>query len=138
MSIFFWQLLFLYRGSGPLFFQFMCIHLLKGDLKFKLPSHASRFWPSSYFRKESSYAIWVLYAFCMRMLLLLRAQSLATVIFFSGSSAHDAPIIFLFHAIILLDVLKTGFLPFAHHCSFFAGRRLTLAAPFLFQLVNAR
>ena len=48
------------------------------------------------------------------------------------TSAHDAYIIFLFHAIILLDVLATGFLLFAHHCSFFGVRWLTLAARILF------
>ena len=43
--------------------------------------------------------------------LFLMTHSLAPY-FFSGFSAHDAHIIFLFDAIILLPVLKTGFLLF--------------------------
>ena len=44
--------------------------------------------------------------------LFLMAHSLAPY-FFSGFSAHDAHIIFLFDAIILLAVLETGFLLFS-------------------------
>ena len=43
--------------------------------------------------------------------LFLMAHSLAPY-FFSGFSAHDTHIIFIFDAIILLAVLETGFLLF--------------------------
>ena len=51
--------------------------------------------------------------------LFLRAHSLGALFFLIGSSAHDVHVIFLFHAIILSDVLETGFLLFARHYSFF-------------------
>ena len=49
--------------------------------------------------------------------LFLMAHSLAPY-FFSGFSAHNAHIIFLFDAIILLAVLETGFLLFVRKRNF--------------------
>ena len=79
----------------------------------------------------------VLIAFWKRMLLFFRGLIHQRLYFFSVSSARDAQIIFRSLAIILLDVLAIGFLLFAHHCSLFAVRWLSLAARFLF-LTNAR
>ena len=49
---------------------------------------------------------------CDRLLLamLFFGTFISTVFFFSGFSAHDAHIIFLFDAIIPLAILETGFL----------------------------
>ena len=117
----------------------MCTHFFKGDFKFKWPPQSSWF----LFLATCIFSNWkkqrnVLINFCKRMLFFFEGSFISDSIFFSvSSSARDSQIIFRSLAIILLDVLAIGFLLFAHHCSLFAVRWLSLAARFLF-LTNAR
>ena len=101
---------FLYHGKLAIVLQISCASIFLRNFKVKWPPHTSYFGPWSCFRIGSSNAIWVLIAFWKRMLLFFWGRiQWRPLYILSWSSANDAPIIFSYHAIILLDVLETGF-----------------------------